>query len=218
MAKAKENTATQLIEIAPPTLNVAQFTVRCPIIVVHRMSSKLKQQQRQKREEGSAASNKRTREPRHAEDLFNEARYVSPEGWDEFHAGGLRAALVSACRLCGFKMVMAKLSLFVMADGWDATEPQVPLIRIYGEPTLQEDLARTQTGDPYVPVRAAYHNCILKPRIRYDARQFSLTSITNLLATAGLQVGIGEGRPDSPKSCGMGWGLFELMNEEESGE
>jgi len=34
--------------------------------------------------------------------------------------------------------------------------------------------------------------------------------LTNLLARAGLQVGIGEGRPDSKNSAGMGWGLFQI--------
>jgi hypothetical protein len=31
----------------------------------------------------------------------------------------------------------------------------------------------------------------------------------------GRQVGIGEGRPDSRNSCGMGWGLFEIVNRKE---
>jgi len=32
-----------------------------------------------------------------------------------------------------------------------------------------------------------------------------------LLARVGMQVGIGEGRPDSKNSAGMGWGLFEVV-------
>lgn len=34
--------------------------------------------------------------------------------------------------------------------------------------------------------------------------------MVNLLSRAGLQVGIGEGRPDSKKSAGMGYGLFTV--------
>jgi hypothetical protein len=32
----------------------------------------------------------------------------------------------------------------------------------------------------------------------------------NLFLRAGLQVGIGEGRPNSPNSFGLGWGRFEV--------
>ena len=51
-------------------------------------------------------------------------------------------------------------------------------------------------------------------RIRYDGDQFTASDVVNLLARAGLQVGIGEGRPDSKKSTGMGWGLFEIAKED----
>jgi hypothetical protein len=35
--------------------------------------------------------------------------------------------------------------------------------------------------------------------------------IANLIARVGLQVGIGEGRPDSKQSAGLGFGLFEIV-------
>ena len=120
------------------------------------------------------------------------------------------AVPISACRLVGFKMTLAKLSVFVLADGTDALEPQIPLIRIIGTPTKQEDMARVETGQPYVTVRAAYHDWKAVIRIRYDADQFTLQDVSNLMARVGLQVGIGEGRPDSKNSAGMGWGMFTL--------
>jgi hypothetical protein len=46
--------------------------------------------------------------------------------------------------------------------------------------------------------------------IRYDADQFSATDVMNLIARVGMQVGIGEGRPDSKQSAGMGFGTFEV--------
>ena len=36
--------------------------------------------------------------------------------------------------------------------------------------------------------------------------------VVNLIARVGIQVGIGEGRPDSKMSAGLGYGLFELVN------
>ena len=34
--------------------------------------------------------------------------------------------------------------------------------------------------------------------------------IVNLISRVGMQVGIGEGRPDSKQSAGLGFGLFEI--------
>jgi ribosomal protein S17 len=115
--------------------------------------------------------------------------------------------------LVGFKMTLAKLSLFVIADGADAKEPQIPLIRIIGKPTLQTDIARVETGQPYVTVRAAYHNWSAKIKIRWDTDQFTVADVSNLLMRVGMQVGIGEGRPDSKNSAGMGWGTFDVVND-----
>jgi hypothetical protein len=201
----------KLVTIAAPKFETAVFECKgIAPLVIHRFSSKTKQQMKEKMETGKAASSKKNREAKATDDLFQEARYMSADGWDGVHAGAFRAALISACRLVGFKMTLAKLSLFVMADGWDKQEPQIPLVRIYGNATKQEDMARVETGQPYVTVRAAYHDWSVKLRIRWDGDQFTLTDVTNLLSRVGMQVGIGEGRPDSKNSAGMGWGLFEL--------
>jgi hypothetical protein len=199
------------VSIAPPNFQEATFEIRgIAPLVIHRFSAKTKNEMKQKMETGKAASSKKNREPKLTDDSFQEARYISKEGWDGFHAGALRSALISACRLVGYKMTLAKLSIFVLADGVDATEPQIPLIRILGKCVKQEDIARVETGQPYVTVRAAFHDWKANVRLRWDADQFTVQDVTNLLARVGLQVGIGEGRPDSKNSCGMGWGLFEI--------
>jgi hypothetical protein len=35
--------------------------------------------------------------------------------------------------------------------------------------------------------------------------------IVNLISRVGLQVGVGEGRPDSKQSAGLGFGLFQIV-------
>lgn len=205
-----------VVTIKPPKFQVGLFTIKgLAPLVIHRFSAKTKAQMRAKMEEGKSASSKKNREAADIELMFNEARYINKAGWDGFHAAAIRNALISACRLVGFKMTLAKLSLFVEADGVDAAEPQIPLVRIYGTPIKQEDMARVETGQPYVTIRAAYHDWSAKLRVRYDADQFTLADVTNLLARVGLQVGIGEGRPDSKNSAGMGWGLFEIEGSKE---
>ena len=199
------------VTISAPKIKTATFEiVGIAPLVIHRFSAKTKNEMKLKMETGKAASSKKKREAKDTDDIYQESRYISKDGWDGFHAGAIRAALISACRLVGFKMTLAKLSIFVEADGWDAQEPQIPLIRIYGKPQKQEDMARVETGQPYVTVRAAFYDWSAKVKIRFDADQFTIDDIYNLLYRVGSQVGIGEGRPDSKKSCGMGWGLFDV--------
>ena len=214
----KTMAAKKAVTISAPNIVTATFEIEgAAPLVIHRFSTKTKNEMKLKMETGKAASSKKTREPKNTDDTYNESRYISPEGWDGFHASAIRAALISACRLVGFKMTLAKLSIFVVPDGWDETEPQIPLIRIYGKPVKQEDMARVQTGQPYVTVRAAYHNWSAKVKIRFDADQFTMDDVFNLLYRVGMQVGIGEGRPDSKKSAGMGWGLFDVKGGKVNG-
>ncbi len=199
------------VTIKPPKFEVAEFSIKgIAPLVIHRFSAKTKNEMKLKMETGKAAGSRKVREPKDTDQTYQEARYISKDGWDGFHAASIRNAMISACRLVGFKMTLAKLSLFILADGVDEAEPQIPLIKIIGKPTKQEDMARVETGQPYVTVRAAYHNWKAKVRIRYDADQFTREDVANLMARVGGQVGIGEGRPDSKNSAGMGWGLFEV--------
>ena len=199
------------VEIKAPNMKEAVFKIKGTApLVVHRFSIKTKQEMQLKMEAGKAAGNRKNREPKNSDDTYNEGRYISKAGWDGFHAAALRNAMIRACSLVGFTMTMAKMSVFVVADGWDAKEPQIPLVRIYGEPTKQEDMARVETGQPYVTIRPAYYDWYANVRIKWDADQFKLDDITNLLMRVGMQVGLCEGRPSSKNSSGMGWGLFEI--------
>lgn len=204
----------KVVTIKAPSFQTVCFEcIGVAPLVIHRFSAKTKEQMKQKMETGKAASSRKNREAKSTDDLFQEARYYSADGWDGVHAGAFRAAMISACRLVGFKMTLAKLSIFVVQDGWDKQEPQIPLVRVYGEAVKQEDMARVETGQPYVTVRAAYREWSVRLTLRWDADQFTLDDITNLLSRVGMQVGIGEGRPDSKNSSGMGWGLFRLSDK-----
>ena len=213
MANEKADAKTT-VAIKPPNFGFATFEiVGTAPLVIHRFSAKTKNEMKQKMETGKAASSRKNRVAKQTDDLYEEARYRSSEGWDGFHAAAIRNGIISACRLVNFKMTLAKMSVFVVADGYDEKEPQIPLVRIYGKPRKQEDMARVETGQPYVTVRAAYMEWSAKVKIRWDLDQFTLEDISNLLARVGGQVGICEGRPDSKNSAGMGWGLFEIKRE-----
>jgi hypothetical protein len=206
-----KNVSEETVRIKRPKFKTADFPIiGTTRLVMKRFSVKTKGKLKGIMEDGKPARLRKDRTAKSTDALFEEARYRCREGWDGFHAAAIRNAMISACRLVGFKMTLAKLSIFVEADGVDETEPQIPLVRIYGEPVKQEDMGRVATGEPYVTVRAAYHDWKAVVRIRWDLDQFSMEDVSNLLARVGLQVGIGEGRPDSKNSAGMGWGLFAI--------
>jgi hypothetical protein len=211
----KEQVKVKSVSITAPKFKTAVFEIKGVVpLVIHRFSLKTKAELKQKMEAGKSASSRKNRDAKSTDDSYQEARYISKEGWDGFNASAIRCAMISACRLVNFKMTLAKLSVFVIPDGWDATEPQIPLIRIYGKPIKQEDMGRTATGMPLVIARPAFHDWSAKIKIRWDSDQFTIDDVYNLLYRVGTQVGICEGRPDSPNSAGMGWGLFEVKNGE----
>jgi hypothetical protein len=158
-----------------------------------------------------AGSAKGKRAARDFDDDFEQAKHVSTEGWIGIPAGSIRAAIISACRLVGFKMTLAKLSVFVMADGYDRVDGQ-PLVRIYGEPERSDMAVRNATGVFDIRVRPKWSEWYAEPRISYDADQFSLEDLLNLIRRVGLQVGLGEGRPDSRSSAGLGFGTFVVSD------
>lgn len=144
------------------------------------------------------------------EKMMQSARimHVSTEGWYGIPASAFRNALISACRLVGYKMTLAKLSVFVEADGFDRVDG-VPLVKINGTPEPLTMSVRNATGD--LRVRAMWREWSAVIRVTFDEDQFSPDDVANLLLRAGKQVGIGEGRPDSKSSAGMGWGTFTIV-------
>jgi len=202
------------IQIRAPNMATASFGIRgtAPFVQL-RFSAKVQEGLLKKHMEGSQAKKGKKREAKDPEALFEEAMYLSTDGWRGIPASSFRKALVSACRLVGFKMTLAKLGVFIEPDGFDA-EDGTPLIRIQGEPALHISHTRNATGVPDIRIRAMWREWAATVRITYDADLFNEVDVANLLMRVGMQVGIGEGRPDSRESVGMGWGTFRLGGKE----
>jgi hypothetical protein len=179
-------------------------------LVVHRFSKKLELMEKHKA--GSAGKNKKQKEPRDFDKDAEAAKHVSSSGWLGFPASAIRSACVSACRVAGYQMTKAKLSIFVVSEGIDRDEG-IPLIQIHGECEHVQHTTRNETGVADVRSRPMWREWHSVVAIRFDGDQFTSADVLNLLQRAGLQVGIGEGRPDSKKSCGMGWGTFDAAEE-----
>jgi hypothetical protein len=158
---------------------------------------------------GSQAKSKKKRAPRDFEKDYEAAKHISVDGWVGIPASAFRKAAISACRLVQFQMTKAKLSIFTEADGYDVVDG-TPLVRIFGEPEMTKLPCRNDNGGMDIRARPLWRkwSCVL--RIRFDNDQFSAEDVTNLVVRIGQQVGVGEGRPDSKESAGMGFGLFNV--------
>lgn len=206
--------ATERVTITAPNIPTAVFRVRgVAPYVQHKFSEKARTAIKETQEAGSTTKKGKAREAKDFDACYEGARHVSTAGWDGIPSMGFKNGLVSACRLAGFKMTLAKQGVFVEGDG--VSEDGAALVRITkGKPRKTIMPARNANGSMDLRARPMFDaGWEATVRIRYDAGIFTATDIANLLMRMGLQGGIGEGRADSKQSCGMGWGHFEIVNE-----
>lgn len=204
----------ELITISPPNLKILELKIRGTASYVQlRFGIKARNTMRETQEAGSVGKKGKKRSPKDFKENYEQAMYRGPNGEYGIPASAFRNACVDACRLVGFKMTHAKLGIFILADVNDATDG-TQLVRITkGKPQYREDTVRNATGVADIRARAEWPEWEATLRIRYDADMFGVSDIANLIARVGMQVGVGEGRPNSKESCGMGWGVFEIVNE-----
>lgn len=197
--------------ISAPDFRVAEFRIRGTApYVQNKFSAKAAQAIREKHEAGDAAKNKRSRAPKDFDELYEGCQHRDADGRHGIPAAAFRNACISACRVAGFAMTKAKMSVFCLADTTDA-EDGSPLVFIEGTPEKIESLVRNDSGVCDIRPRAMWREWSATVRLRYDANQFVVEDIANMLMRAGMQVGVGEGRPDSKDSNGMNWGTFECV-------
>lgn len=203
--------AREPVAISRPNFKTATVPIKgMTPLVLHKFSQKVQDKIKEKQEQGSQTAKGKNREARDFKANYEAARHRSRQGWDGIPASAFRNAMISACRTVGFKMTIAKMSVFCIADGFD--EDGNGLVRILtGEPHMDVRPGRNANGGIDLRARPMWEEgWTATVTLRWDADQFSDADVVNLIARAGLQVGVGEGRPDSKMSAGCGWGQFEV--------
>lgn len=200
------------LNIKPARFETATFrlTGTAPY-VSNKFSAEAREMMRAKQAAGSQAKKGGKREAKDFDRCFVESMHAFPDGTYGVPATCFRQAMVSACRIVNFKMTLAKLALFVEADGFDGDDAS-PLVKFTkGAPEHFESCTRNDTGVADIRVRGKWQpGWEIMLRVRFDADMFSGADVYNLLQRVGVQVGIGAGRPDSKTSCGQGWGTFNV--------
>ncbi len=218
MDQAEKKPTEQHLTIKPPKFQTAEFLIEgVAPYCQNKFSAKARQKMRETQQAGSTGTKGRKKEPKDFQAVYEGAIHRSRQGWAGIPAPAFRNAMISACRIVGFKMTIAKMSVFVEADGFDSDDG-TPLVKISkGEPAYSEMAVRNDSGVCDIRPRPMWQEgWRAKVRVRFDGDQFTLQDLANLMMRAGMQVGVGEGRPDSKNSNGMGWGLFKLMERGEA--
>ena len=205
-------TKTGTLVVAAPRMGLVEVDIEGTApYVQHKFSGRARKQMLEAQMAGSRSKSRKIREERNPEEDYEEATHFSCEGEYGIPAPAFRSAMISACRLVSFTMTKAKLSIFVLADFFDCDD-QTPLVRLVGERKRAEHAVRLEGGVASIAIRPIWNQWSATVRITFDKDQFDYQDVINLMVRAGLQVGVGEGRPDSKKSHGMGWGTFQVVS------
>ena len=215
-AAPKAAKASDVVVIQPA--NICRTTVRIrgtAPYVQHAFSQKSQAIIEAKHREGGQSKSKKARDARDFEAEAEAAKHYSSEGWVGIPATSFRCAMIDACRTAGMVMTRAKMCIFAVADGIDRVDGS-PLVRlIAGDPVCPILPARNDSGVIDLRCRPMWHEWSASVTLEYDADMISADSVVNLLDRAGRQVGIGEGRPFSKNSSGMGWGTFVVALDDD---
>lgn len=206
---------SERVTISKPRFGKAVIPIRGTAPYVgNKMSTRDIDKMRQDQEAGQQARSRKRREPKDFTNLHREKIHVSGEGWYGIPAAAFRCAMIDACRVAGYKMTMAKMSVFVLPDGFDKDDGQ-PLVRIVSsaEPRSFQMIGRYNNTSTDILVRPQWMQWGCNIPVKWDEDQFSAEDVVNLLCRAGEQVGVGAGRPFSRETPGLGFGTWEVVNK-----
>jgi hypothetical protein len=205
---------SERVSIPAPNMAVREFKlIGVTPYVSNNFSEEARKQMEENQEQGSQSQKGKKRSPKDFAKLFRGSMHTSIEGWYGIPASTFRQAMVDACRTTGFKMTLARMGVFIVADGYDVADGR-PLVRIEGEPREFRSYVRLANGSADIASRGRWEKWSLNLRVKFDLDMFSSEDIAHLLMRVGEQVGIGAGRPFSKTSCGQGWGTFRLADRE----
>lgn len=201
----------EVVAISPPKFRTLKFRLvgESPYMQA-RFAAKAMRAMMDKMAAGSTATKGKKREARDFDDDFKQAQHISTEGWNGIPASAFRNACIDVCRMCGFKMTHARMSIFVVADGLDEVDG-TPLVKLIADAPERTELpVRNATGVMDIRVRPMWRKWAVDLHVKFDEDQFKPSDVANLLARAGIQCGVGEGRPFSRESNGLGFGTWRI--------
>jgi len=133
---------------------------------------------------------------------YEESLYPIPGGGFGFPAVAIKQAMASSVGK-DYGIPQRKVYQYVHIYG---VEGALDLVRLRGLPKMHEAIVR-QGRAPAPRFRACFHEWSIDLEMEYDTKTFDAETIVNMLARAGLYVGIGDGRPEKK---GHNYGRFRV--------
>lgn len=213
VSEAQAEEPVQLTITAPNMKELHIGIIGTAPLVTCRFGEKARQMMQDAQEAGTTGKSKKKRDPKDFEALYEEAKHVSADGWCGIPCATFRHAMIDACTLVDFFKTVGKKTIFVEADGWGKADGAALVKITKGEPHMIVSPVRNASGVADLRARAMWDvGWEALVRVNFDADRFTSGDVANLLARAGTQCGICEGRPNGKKSNGCGWGLFKLQS------
>lgn len=163
---------------------------------------------------GQRSRTKHRHEQRDPEQEAESRLYRDEKGRYGIPTAALRKAMIEAGRFSDFKMTRLKGALDVVPETYDAdTGMGLALLESPEPPKLFASPVRLADGSPDIRYRKYFApGWTAKVCVQYDDEILTEEDVRTLLRTAGMNVGIGDGRPLSPNSAGMSYGRFEVVD------
>jgi len=208
MAKGKKKAASAAPELSAVAVDIPPInrqTMHVDLegdspLIMHAWSEKAKSMIRDKQQKKAKGG----REKRNPEKEYKDSMYEYPGGGYGFPSIAFKIAAVKACRgVADIPMTRAK-NMFHVNLGEE-------LVKIEGvKPRMREDMVRIGNGVADLRYRGEFPaGWKVRIMVTFDADSISAEQIINLFNRAGFSVGVGEWRPDSPKSTGQN-GMFHV--------
>lgn len=171
-------------------------------LIVHAWSEKSKKMISDK--QAGKPKNKK-HEIRDPEDDYQQAKHISPLGFEGFPAAGFKAAMIRGAKIIGMVMKDTQTAFFIKAD---CEETQ--LIKINGESRMRTDMVRVGMDAADIRYRPEYPVWSANLTIEFNSGVLSIDQLYQLVKAAGYGCGVGEMRPEKGK---FNYGRFKLENE-----
>ena len=177
-------------------------------LVVHKMSSKCRQQMR----DIHKGKKEKVRGQRDPEQEYKDATYMLVDGRYGVNVNAFKQAIIDAAHQdMGIAKTTVRKSIYLEADGVDH-EDGTELVALHTPgPKMREDVVRLKRDATDLRYRPWYTEWSADLNITYDSDWLRLDSLINLIQRAGWRVGICENRPGK---SGGDWGRFEVVTEE----
>jgi len=156
--------------------------------------------------------------PKSPSERFLASKYIDSIGRECIPVVAVKRSIVRAAKLVNkLSMIKARNAIFVCPEGHRG-ESLIPIETGDGRPAIakmREDWVHLSDGSGIATAavyRAEYRKWELRIGVEFNTNIISNEMMLRLLVLAGMDIGLGDGRPEFFKACG--WGRFKCINEQ----